>query len=61
MDRREAHYQHKEKEREERKKEEKAFEEKSEMQRLPLHPAWLVLLGIVLILMVVYVWTFWWR
>jgi preprotein translocase subunit Sec61beta len=61
MDRREEHHLHKEKEREQKKKAEKAYEEKSEKNRLPIHPAWVVVIGVALITMVVYVWTFWWR
>jgi preprotein translocase subunit Sec61beta len=61
MDHNAQHHQHKEKEREQKKKEEKAYEEGSEKNRLPIHPAWVVVVGIALIGMVVYVWTFWWR
>jgi hypothetical protein len=61
MDRREEHQQHKEKEREQKKKEEKIFEEVSEKNRLPIHPAWVVVIGVALVGTVVYVWTFWWR
>jgi hypothetical protein len=61
MDRREEHQQHKEKEREQKKKVEKAYEEESEKYRLPVHPAWVVVIGVTLIGIVVYVWTFWWR
>jgi hypothetical protein len=58
MDRREQHHQHKEKAREQKKKKEKAFEEDYEKRRLPIHPAWLVALGVVLTVIAVYVWTF---
>jgi uncharacterized membrane protein len=58
MDRREQHHQHKEKAREQKKKEEKAFEEDHEKRRLPIHPAWLVVLGVLMTMMAVYVWTF---
>jgi hypothetical protein len=61
MDHNAQHHQHKEKERELKKKEEKAYEEASEKNRLPIHPAWVVVVGIALVGMVVYVWTFWWR
>jgi hypothetical protein len=58
MDHREQHRQHKEKEREDKKKHEKAFEEKSEKGRLPIHPAWIVVVGVALTAIAVYVWTF---
>jgi hypothetical protein len=61
MDHQEKHQQHKEKEREHKKKEEKEYEEQEEKYRLPIHPAWVVVIGVALIFMVVYVWTFWWR
>ncbi len=59
MDHRERHLQHKEKEREEKKKREKVFEEKQAEDRLPIHPAWIVVIGIVLTAIAVSVWTFW--
>lgn len=61
MDHQEKHKQLKEKEREHKKKEEKAFEVQSEKNRLPIHPAWVVVVGAAFIGMVVYVWTIWWR
>ncbi|HEY4232141.1 MAG TPA: hypothetical protein VGM76_01825 [Lacipirellulaceae bacterium] len=61
MDHQEKHKLHKEKEREQKKKSEKVFEEQEEQNRLPIHPAWVVVLGVALIGTVVYVWTVWWR
>jgi hypothetical protein len=61
MDHQEKHKQLKEKEREHKKKEEKAYERQSDKNRLPIHPAWVVVVGVALIGMVVYVWTIWWR
>ena len=45
-------------EREEKKKEQKEYEEKQEKSLLPFHPAWLVGVGIVLVVVAVLVWTF---
>ena len=45
MDHQEKHKQLKEKEREQKKKEEKVYEERSERNRLPIHPAWVVVIG----------------
>jgi hypothetical protein len=53
MDRREKHRQHKEKDREQTKKEDQAYEDVQEKRRLPVHPAWLVVAGIVLTALVV--------
>jgi preprotein translocase subunit Sec61beta len=61
MDHQEKHKLQKEREREQKKKGEKVYEELEEKNRLPIHPAWVVVLGVALIGMVVYVWTFWWR
>ena len=61
MDHQEKHKQLKEKEREQKKKEEKVYEERSERNRLPIHPAWVVVIGAACIGIVVYVWTIWWR
>jgi preprotein translocase subunit Sec61beta len=60
MDRHEQHQQRKAKEREEKKKAEKTYEEESEQGRPPLHPAWFVAIGVALVGVVVYVWTFLW-
>jgi hypothetical protein len=61
MDHQEKHRQLKEKEREQKKKEEKAYEMEAEKRRLPIHPAWVVLVGVAFIGTIVYVWTIWWR
>jgi hypothetical protein len=59
MDHREQHQQHKEKVRDQKIKEERAYEEEQQKNRLPIHPAWLMVGGVLLTLMAVYVWTFW--
>lgn len=59
MDHKEQHHQHHEKEREEKKKEKKEHEHQQEKKDfLPFHPAWLVGVGIVLVLAATLVWTF---
>ena len=58
MDHQEQHHQHHQKEREEKKKEEKAHEREQEKSSLPFHPAWLVGVGVVLVVIAVLVWTF---
>jgi len=58
MDKQEQRRQHKEKEREHEKKAEKVYEDESHKRRLPLKSAWVIVLGIVLVLAVIYVWTF---
>jgi hypothetical protein len=59
MDHKDQHHQHHEKEREHEKKVHKAHEQAEEKQGgLPIHPAWFVGLGVVLILLVVGVWLF---
>jgi hypothetical protein len=57
MDHKEQHHLHHQKEREQKKKEEKAHERAEEKSALPFHPAWLVGLGVVLVLAAVLVWT----
>ncbi len=57
MDSQEKHQQKKEKEREQEKKADKAHEEESFDQRLPINPVWWVV-GTVLVLLVIYFWTF---
>jgi type VI protein secretion system component VasF len=57
MDHQEQHHLHHQKEREHEKKEHKAHEHKQEERMWGFHPAWFVVLGIVLILLVVAVWT----
>jgi hypothetical protein len=49
---------HHEKEREHHKKEQAAHERAEEKSTLPFHPAWLAVVGVVLTLLVVLVWTF---
>jgi uncharacterized membrane protein len=57
MDRREQHREHKEKERQQKNKDEKAYEEAQVKRRLPVNSVWLIVLGIVLTMAIVYTWT----
>jgi cell division septal protein FtsQ len=57
MDHHEQHHQHHEKQREEKKKEQKEFERAEEKSALPFHPAWLVVVGAVLVLGAVLIYT----
>jgi Ca2+/H+ antiporter len=57
MDHKEQHHQHHEKEREQHKKEKKEHEHQQEKSGLPIHPAWLLGLGIVLVVVALLVWT----
>lgn len=58
MDHKEQHHQHHRAEREEKKKEHKEHERQEEKNALPVHPAWLLALGIALIAVAMLVWTF---
>jgi hypothetical protein len=59
MDHKEQHHEHHRHEREEHKKEKKEHEHQQEKKSgLPVHPLWLLVLGIILMLGVVLVWTF---
>jgi hypothetical protein len=57
MDHKEQHHQKHVKEREHEKKERKEHEHAEEKSLLPFHPAWLVVLGAVLVLAAVLIWT----
>ena len=57
MDHKEQHHQHHQKEREEKKKEQKEYEHAQEKNRLPIHPTWLLVVAIGLILLAVLVWN----
>jgi hypothetical protein len=57
VDHKERHHLHHEKEREEKKREHAAHEREQEKKGLPIHPGWLLGLGIVLTLLAVLVWT----
>jgi hypothetical protein len=57
MDHKDQHRHHHEHERAERKKEERESEKEWEKSVLPFHPAWLVVLGVVLVLVAVSIWT----
>jgi hypothetical protein len=57
MDHREQHHQHHEKQREEHKKHERDHEQRAEQSGSPIHPAWFIATGVVLIGLVVLIWT----
>ncbi len=56
MDHHAQHHQHHEKERQEKIKHEKEWERKEEEQVRRIHPAWFVILGVVLIGLVILTW-----
>jgi hypothetical protein len=59
MDHKEKHHEHHKKEREEAKRHHKAHTpDQGKKYPLPIHPTWLLVVGIVLILAAVLVWTF---
>jgi cytoskeletal protein RodZ len=58
MDHKEQHHQHHEKEREEHKREERDFEKRELAGPWPFRPHWLVVVGIIVILAAVVIWTF---
>jgi len=58
MDHQQQHHDQHRHEREEKKKEEKEFERRQEKNTLPIHPAWLMGVVVVLILAAVLIWTF---
>lgn len=58
MDHQEQHHQHHEKEREEKKKEQHQHETAEEKNGLPMHPAWFMVIGAVLIILVILVWSY---
>jgi hypothetical protein len=57
MDHKQQHHLKHQKEREHEKKEHQKYEAEAEKTRLPVHPAWLFVVGVVLVLMVVLIWT----
>ena len=57
MDKKDRHQEHKEKEREQKKKDEQKYENAEQKRRLPV-PAWVMLLGVVLVAIALYVWMF---
>jgi hypothetical protein len=60
MDHQEQHHLKHIKEREHEKKEHKAHEQQHEKDMLPFHPAWFVVIGTLLVVMAVGIWTFLW-
>ena len=57
MDHHDQHHQHHEKEREERIRHEKERERQEEKRPWPVHPAWLLVGGAVLVVVAVLIWT----
>jgi hypothetical protein len=57
MDHKEQHHQHHIKEREHEKKEHKAHEREHGKNYLPFHPSWLLVIGGVLALVAILIWT----
>jgi hypothetical protein len=57
MDKQEQRHQRKEKEREQKNKEQKVHEERAQQGRLPLSSTWVIVVGVVLVLAVIYFWT----
>jgi hypothetical protein len=57
MDRKEQHRQQKDKAREQKNKQEAAYEDKHEVDRPAFRPVWLLVLGIVLTIAIIYIWT----
>ena len=57
MDHKEQHHLKHEKERESEKKEHQRHESEADKTRLPIHPAWLFVVGAVLVLVAVLIWT----
>jgi ABC-type nickel/cobalt efflux system permease component RcnA len=58
VDEHERHHEHHEKEREQEKKEHKAHEHEGGGKKRPFHPAWYVVVGVVLCLVALLVWMF---
>jgi hypothetical protein len=56
MDHKEQHRLHHEKEREHKKEEQKEYERRQEKKLLPVHPAWLLGVGVGLVLLSVVLW-----
>jgi len=57
MDHKEQHHQHHQKEREQEKKRKAEHEREEEKTALPIHPAWLFVIGAVLVLLALLIWT----
>ncbi len=60
MDHQDQHHEKHRHEREEKKKEQKEHEHQDDKSSLPFHPAWLVVVGIILVGAALLVWTFIW-
>ena len=57
MDHKEQHHQRHVKEREHKKQEHQEHEREAEKNLLPFHPAWLFMIGAVLVVVAVLIWT----
>ena len=57
MDHKEEHHLHHRKEREREKKEKKAYEHAQEKKLIPFHRLWVFVVGIVLLILALLVWT----
>jgi len=60
MDHHEQHHQQHRKEREHEKHLQKEHEHQEEKSTLPFHPVWLVVVGVVMVLVAVAIWTLYW-
>lgn len=58
MDHKEQHHEHHRHERDEKKKHEREYEDRRDKKLLPVHPLWLLVVGIALIGLALAVWTF---
>jgi hypothetical protein len=58
MDHKEQHHEHHQKEREHERKKRHAHGREQPKNMMPFHPAWLVAVGVVLVLAALLVWTF---
>ena len=58
MTHQEEHHQHHRKEREEKKEEQKQHEHENERRLRSLHPAWYLVLGVVVTMIATLIWTF---
>ena len=57
MDHKDKHHQHHEHNREEKKEEQKKYEAEQEKRVRTIHPAFFVMIGVVLIALIVVIWT----
>jgi cytoskeletal protein RodZ len=60
MDHKEQHHQHHQKEREEKKKEQHKHEQDQMKKPGSIHPLWFAVVGVVLVVVALTIWTFFW-